>query len=91
MGDRLFNGTRTRRGGGSGHGFNPSWTLSPHHNLDHRALVVKIWGKPGGVKLCVRERLNIPKKKKTPPTVEQTEREKMFKGLKGIVLKLEWW
>ena len=59
------------------------WVRPPHHNSDHRALVVKIGGKPGGVKKYVRQRLDIPAKKKTPPIAEQTDGEKMFETPKA--------
>jgi hypothetical protein len=61
----------------------------PHHNTDHKALVLKTRGEPGGVKPYIIERLNIPDSKKTPPTAEQTEGEQMFETLKSKVPKPE--
>ena len=57
--------------------------------MDHRALVVKIWGEPVGVREYVKERLKIPDREKTPHVTERTEEEKMFEELKAKVSKPE--
>ena len=65
------------------------WVLPPHHNSDHRALIVKVGGEPGGVKQFIKERMNIPDDEKTPAPAEQTEGERMFEILKYKLNKPE--
>ena len=64
--------------------------LPPRHCSDHRALVVRIWGR-WGLKRYVRERETLPVQ--PPAAGERTEGEEMFAKLAGAIEKVpkrEW-
>ena len=65
------------------------WILPPHHNSDHRALVVVLGGERRGVKGYVRERINLPPEAQPPPSEEQTDSEATFAHLVAIKEKVE--
>ena len=64
---------------------NCRWIFPPHHRSDHRALVVRIWGR-WGLKRYVRERETLPVQ--PPAAGERTEGGEMFAKLAGTIKKL---
>ena len=62
------------------------WVSSPHHNSDHWALIVKIWGS-GGLKRYIKERETLPVQ--PLKARERSKGEEMFATLVAAVDKPE--
>ena len=62
------------------------WVLPPHHNSDHRALIVKVWGSRG-IKRYVKERETLPVQ--PPEAGERSEGEEIFARLAATIAKPE--
>ena len=62
------------------------WVLPPHHNSDHRALIVKVWGSRG-IKRYVKERETLLVQ--PPEARERLEGKEIFTRLAATISKPE--